>query len=500
MQQGRGHGRRHAVAHGAGSRRQLRAPVVLQTVIAGEPVQPDAEIAGPVGIDGVVGHMALDGAHHLGHVQRRHRRGHRIGLVVRPRRGRPVAPRHARSRGLDRGQRRAGGGQRRVEHQVGGIDAAQLLRPGVPVHQSLGRSRRRQQRIRAGGDLAQAHADGQHQVGVAHAGGQLRIDADAHVAGVKRMAVVERVLETEAASHGQLPRLGEALQTAAAFRRPAGAADHDEGSLGAQEQAAQVAQRAGRGPGLRRLHAREHRRGGGRGQHVFGQCQHHRAGTALHRRVERPRHVLRQAVGVLHLAHPLGHAERARAEHLAVVDLLEGLAVALIAGHLADEQHHRRGILEGRVQADGGIAGTWAARHEAHAGPVRELALRVSHERRAALVAAADEADAVAVLVQAVQHREVAFAGHAEHGVDALGDQGFDQGMAGRSRHHGGRHAAARRRLATRRLTSEAQVTPRTSAAAAPTNTPPAEPRSRMAPNTGADSAKPMSSPEYTVP
>ena len=37
---------------------------------------------------------------------------------------------------------------------------------------------------------------------------------------------------------------------------------------------------------------------------------------------------------MFHLADPLGHAERAGAEDLAVVELLEGLAVALVARHL----------------------------------------------------------------------------------------------------------------------------------------------------------------------
>jgi hypothetical protein len=35
--------------------------------------------------------------------------------------------------------------------------------------------------------------------------------------------------------------------------------------------------------------------------------------------------------------------------------------------------------------------------------------------------------------VEAVQHRQVAFARHAEAGGDALGDQGFDKGVAGKA-------------------------------------------------------------------
>jgi hypothetical protein len=124
-----------------------------------------------------------------------------------------------------------------------------------------------------------------------------------------------------------------------------------------QQQAAQVAQRAGRGPGLRRAPraAAPARRW---------------AWSACPRAVPAPpgpggpasrcgRPAPRTRAGGRRRAprHPLGHAQRAGAEHLAVVDLLEGLAVALVAGHLADEQHHRRAVLEGRVHADAGIGG-----------------------------------------------------------------------------------------------------------------------------------------------
>ena len=146
--------------------------------------------------------------------------------------------------------------------------------------------------------------------------------------------------------------------------------------------------------------------------------------------------VLGQAVGVVHLADPLGHAQRAGAEHLAVVEFLERLAVALVAGHLADEQDHRRGVLEGGVHADAGIGRARPAGDEADARSAAQLALCFGHEGRAALLAAGDEADAVAVLVKAVEHGQVTLAGHAEAGVDALRDQGFDQHVACGAGHH----------------------------------------------------------------
>ena len=124
----------------------------------------------------------------------------------------------------------------------------------------------------------------------------------------------------------------------------------------------------GRRRGQRRLDPRQHRRRGHDAQHVLGQGQHHRAGPALHRGVEGAGDVLGQAVGVVHLGDPLGEAERAGAEHLPVVDFLEGLAVALLARHLADEDDERRRVLEGGVDADRGVARARAAGDEAVPG------------------------------------------------------------------------------------------------------------------------------------
>ena len=64
-------------------------------------------------------------------------------------------------------------------------------------------------------------------------------------------------------------------------------------------------------------------------------------------------------------------------------------------------------------------------------GRPRQLALRLGHVARAALVAAGDEADAVAVLVEAVERGEEALAGDAEDGGRALRDQRLDEGVPG---------------------------------------------------------------------
>ena len=248
------------------------------------------------------------------------------------------------------------------------------------------------------------------------------------------MAVVEHVLEAEGAADRQLPALGEALQRIARARGPAAAADDHERPLRGREQLAQARQRFGRRRGERGLDPRQHRRRGRRRQHVFGQRQDDRPGPALHRDVIGAADVFGQAVGVVDLADPLGEAERSGTEHLPIVDLLERLAIALAARHLADEEDHRRRVLERGVQADRGVARAGPAGHEAEPRPAAELALRFGHVARAAFVTAGDEADPVAMFVEAVERGEEAFAGNAERGARALGDQRLDQCVAGGTR------------------------------------------------------------------
>jgi hypothetical protein len=195
--------------------------------------------------------------------------------------------------------------------------------------------------------------------------------------------------------------------------------------------AAQFAQRARVAPGLHRFHARQ-----GHGvhrlrEHVLGQHQHHRAGPAVHGGGKGARHVLGNAARVVDALHALGHSFGGRAEERQVVDLLERFAVARVARHIADKQHHGRGVLERGVQADGRIGGARAARHETHTGPAGELALGFGHEGRATFLPVGDEADAVGMRMKAVEHREVTFARHTEGVGHALGDQALHKKVTG---------------------------------------------------------------------
>lgn len=132
------------------------------------------------------------------------------------------------------------------------------------------------------------------------------------------------------------------------------------------------------------------------------------------------------ARGILYFHHPFRHL----AEHPAVVDLLEGLALHLGACRLLDEEDHRRRILERRVHADGGIGRARSARDEADAGLAGELAIGFRHIGRPALLPADDEFNGVLAVVEGVQCREILFARHAKHPIDPVNSQDVDQNPA----------------------------------------------------------------------
>ena len=122
---------------------------------------------------------------------------------------------------------------------------------------------------------------------------------------------------------------------------------------------------------------------------------------------------------------PLGHL----AEHVAVVDLLERLAVGRLARHLPDQQDHGRRILEAGMQSDAGIGRARTARDEGDPGLAGQLAVGLGHVGRAAFLAADDVADRVALGVERVERREIALARNAEDRVGAVDAQLVDQDL-----------------------------------------------------------------------
>ena len=196
---------------------------------------------------------------------------------------------------------------------------------------------------------------------------------------------------------------------------PAAAADQHDRPLGGGEQPAHFGEVGGAGMRPHRAVRADDRGGGAVAQHVLGQGHDDRAGAAGGRDLERLVHQLRDALGHVDLRHPFGE----RRVHLAEIDLLERLAVDLVARHLADQHDHRRRILERGMDADRGVAGAGAARHQQHAGLAGQLAVGLGHKGGAAFLAAGHEADLGGV-EQRVEHFEIALAGDAERHLDAM--------------------------------------------------------------------------------
>ena len=243
--------------------------------------------------------------------------------------------------------------------------------------------------------------------------------------------VVEGVLKTEGVGDRQVPAFGEGLQGLRGRHRPSRTARDDQRSLSTQERRTNGLNGLGVGRLAATGHARQRLGHHGLGQHVLGQDQHHRAGSALQGGGKGPRHVLGDARRVVDALHPLGHALGAGAKEGGEVHFLEGFAVARIAGHIAHEQNQGRAVLVGRVHADRGVGGPRPSGDETHAWAARELAVRLGHEGRAPFLAVAHPRDAIGVGVKAVEHGQKAFAGHAKRVRDALFDQALHQTMAG---------------------------------------------------------------------
>ena len=242
-----------------------------------------------------------------------------------------------------------------------------------------------------------------------------------------RVPVVEQILEAERAADRERVLLGEGAQVGAGALGPPAAADDDERPLCAGEHVAQPLEVRRPGRSLDFPVGIHVRRGGALGQDVFRQREHHRPLAAGGRAVESMAHVLRHPVGAVDRGDPLRHLP----EHPAVVDLLERLALREVGPDLADEEDHRRRVLERGVDADRRIGRAGAARDEADPGLAGELLVALRHVRGAAVLARDDEPDRVARVVERVEHREITLAGNAERGVDAVDLEAVDENLGG---------------------------------------------------------------------
>src|SRR5258708_7741524 len=165
--------------------------------------------------------------------------------------------------------------------------------------------------------------------------------------------------------------------------------------------------------------------GGGLGEHVLGKREHHRARPAGHGEMEGVTHVLVHALGAVDLRDPLRH----RPEHVAVVHLLERFAVGEFARHLADEKDHRSGVLLRGVHADRSVGRSGPSRDEADPRAPGDLGPGLGHVRGAAVLARDDQAYGIARVVERVENGEIALAGYAECGIDAVDFQRIDEDL-----------------------------------------------------------------------
>src|SRR5512135_2734796 len=143
-------------------------------------------------------------------------------------------------------------------------------------------------------------------------------------------------------------------------------------------------------------------------------------------RMERVAQVLGNTLDALDLRHPLRHLT----VHAPVIHLLEGFAIREVAPDLPDEHQHRRGVLERGVHAYRAVGGAGSACHEEDPRLSGELAVGFGHVRCTALLAADDELQPVAHVVEAVEHRQIALARHTEHHPRAMSDERVGQNLA----------------------------------------------------------------------
>jgi hypothetical protein len=236
----------------------------------------------------------------------------------------------------------------------------------------------------------------------------------------------KRSWKRKAHAHRQVVGLDEALDVVARFARPRRAAEDHQRALRRGEEMMEALHVLAAGVGLRGNIRLGIGGAGLVGQHVLGQRQHHRPAPPGGRDLEGARDVLGNAIGAVDPRRPLGE----RAEHRGEVDLLESLSVAEVGSDVAHEEDHRRGILERGVHADRGLGRARAARDETQPRAVGELSVGLGHVRRRGLVAADDELQLVLHVVEAIEHREEAFARHGEREVGAVHHQLVDEDVS----------------------------------------------------------------------
>ena len=282
------------------------------------------------------------------------------------------------------------------------------------------------------GDVAQAGAEHEQEVGVAQDRHLRRRVRQPHVAGVEPVGVREEVLPAEGHDGRHLPALGEGKQSFSPAAPVEAAAGEHERALGRREPRPQGCDvlRMRRRPHQR---LRMHRLGiDPRREHILRQRDDDRPREPGHGNLQAPQDRLGNARRIGDLRHPFGDA----AEHACVIDLLERVATQVRRGHLPDQQDQGHRILLRGVDRNRGVARARAAAHAGDAGTAGEARIGERHEPRPGFVAAHHRVD-VGPAMERVEQREIALARDAEEAVDAMRDEARDDQFCG------GRHGCS---------------------------------------------------------
>ncbi len=121
------------------------------------------------------------------------------------------------------------------------------------VHERLARIGDIDQRIARRRHFRETAAEHDQEIGVLHRVAELGIDADADIAGVIRMRMVEQHLAAEGDGNRQIPGFGEGLEGGDRGFGPARAAENDQRTLGLFQPRLEVSDLARRRMGGDRL-------------------------------------------------------------------------------------------------------------------------------------------------------------------------------------------------------------------------------------------------------
>ena len=154
-------------------------------------------------------------------------------------------------------------------------------------------------------------------------------------------------------------------------------------------------------------------------EQILRQRNHHRSRHALRSEVEGAHHRLGDFPGVVKLEDALRHL----AEEMRIIDFLEGAARAFLARYLPDEHDQRHRILLRDMHGDRAIGSARSTAHHEYGRPAGHLRFRDRHETGARLMPAHDRLDRA--VMQRIEQREIAFAGHAIDAGEGVSLEGF---------------------------------------------------------------------------